>query len=131
MRHGKAELRPGPDANRRLTISGEQEVVASAGKIVKRVRPESIVASPYTRAQQTAHLVRNVWNREILIDTWDEVTPNGKCALVRDKLLGMASRQMLHAEVLGFVHPVTGEKLQFQAEPPEDMQAVLERLAGQ
>ena len=40
-------------------------------------------------------------------------------------LLKMAARQMLHAEVLGFVHPVSGAELQFQANPPEDMQAVL------
>lgn len=29
-------------------------------------------------------------------------------------------RQALHARVLGFVHPVTGESLRFEAEPPAD-----------
>ncbi|WP_405041511.1 RluA family pseudouridine synthase [Phenylobacterium sp.] len=36
-------------------------------------------------------------------------------------------RQALHAAVLGFVHPVTGESLRFESPPPPDM-AVLEAL---
>lgn len=36
-------------------------------------------------------------------------------------------RQALHAAVLGFVHPVSGEPLRFETPPPADMQA-LERL---
>ena len=36
--------------------------------------------------------------------------------------------QMLHARVLGFRHPATGEYMEFEAEPPEDFQKVLERL---
>ena len=32
------------------------------------------------------------------------------------------TRQALHAAVLGFVHPVTGEALRFETAPPEDMQ---------
>lgn len=41
------------------------------------------------------------------------------------------TRQALHAAVLGFVHPVTGEPLRFETVPPADMralQAALERL---
>lgn len=34
------------------------------------------------------------------------------------------SRQALHASVLGFVHPVTGETLRFETPPPADMQAL-------
>ena len=30
-------------------------------------------------------------------------------------------RQALHAAVLGFIHPVTGEALRFETAPPEDM----------
>jgi 23S rRNA pseudouridine1911/1915/1917 synthase len=39
-------------------------------------------------------------------------------------------RQALHAAVLGFVHPVTGESLRFETQPPEDMRR-LEALLGQ
>ena len=34
------------------------------------------------------------------------------------------TRQALHAAVLGFVHPVTGEALRFETLPPPDMQAL-------
>jgi len=36
--------------------------------------------------------------------------------------------QMLHAKVLGFVHPVTGEYLEFEAEPPEYFKKIIEIL---
>ena len=42
-------------------------------------------------------------------------------------------RQALHAAVLGFVHPVTGERLRFETAPPADMaalQALLEENPG-
>lgn len=39
--------------------------------------------------------------------------------------------QALHAGVLGFEHPRTGEQLSFLSEIPEDMQVVLERLRNQ
>jgi len=37
------------------------------------------------------------------------------------------TRQALHAAVLGFVHPITGEQLRFEADPPDDF-ARTERL---
>ncbi|WP_317855953.1 RluA family pseudouridine synthase [Chakrabartyella piscis] len=36
--------------------------------------------------------------------------------------------QVLHAKVLGFVHPATGEYMEFEADLPESFQKVLERL---
>jgi 23S rRNA pseudouridine1911/1915/1917 synthase len=39
-----------------------------------------------------------------------------------------APRQMLHAAVLGFIHPTTQQPLQFLSPLPPDMQRVLERL---
>jgi len=39
-----------------------------------------------------------------------------------------APRPMLHASVLGFVHPRTGKGLRFEDPPPADFNAVLERL---
>lgn len=43
------------------------------------------------------------------------------------------TRQALHAGLLGFIHPVTGEKLKFKAPMPGDMQALvagLEAIGG-
>lgn len=38
--------------------------------------------------------------------------------------------QALHARVLGFTHPVTGEKLRFEAEPPAEYARLLAALSG-
>jgi 23S rRNA pseudouridine1911/1915/1917 synthase len=49
--------------------------------------------------------------------------------LLRDGRQPMAAdRLMLHAATLGFVHPVTGERLDFRCEPPADFTAILQRL---
>ena len=47
--------------------------------------------------------------------------------LVAD-LLRIAKHQMLHAETLGFVHPITGEEMEFQAAPPLEFRLVQKRL---
>ncbi|VAV90874.1 Ribosomal large subunit pseudouridine synthase D [hydrothermal vent metagenome] len=39
-------------------------------------------------------------------------------------------RQALHAFVIGFVHPVTGEDLKFEAELPDDMKRLISALEG-
>jgi 23S rRNA pseudouridine1911/1915/1917 synthase len=39
-------------------------------------------------------------------------------------------RQMLHAESLGFIHPATGEYLEFTSPLPEDMAQKVEELGG-
>lgn len=41
----------------------------------------------------------------------------------------LAGRQMLHAGVLGFVHPSTGEYVEFRADPPEDFMQVLDKIS--
>jgi 23S rRNA pseudouridine1911/1915/1917 synthase len=38
-------------------------------------------------------------------------------------------RPFLHAAVLGFDHPVTGERLRFESDLPEDLQAVRRALS--
>lgn len=39
-----------------------------------------------------------------------------------------ARRQMLHAGVLGFVHPTSGKYMEFSSPPPDDFHEVLEKL---
>jgi len=43
-------------------------------------------------------------------------------------LLEIMPRQALHAKVLGFIHPITKEKLYFESELPDDMKNVIEKL---
>jgi 23S rRNA pseudouridine1911/1915/1917 synthase len=42
--------------------------------------------------------------------------------------LAALGRQALHARALGFEHPLTGEKLLFESDPPEDFQKLLAAL---
>jgi 23S rRNA pseudouridine1911/1915/1917 synthase len=41
--------------------------------------------------------------------------------------LKLLPRQALHAKVLGFIHPRTGERMYFESNLPEDMQTVIEQ----
>lgn len=41
-----------------------------------------------------------------------------------------APRMMLHAQTLGFAHPVTGQYVEFVAPPPPEFEAYVARLAG-
>ncbi|MDQ1155418.1 RluA family pseudouridine synthase [Brevundimonas sp. SORGH_AS_0993] len=51
-------------------------------------------------------------------------------APVRTAIAGAGlTRQALHAAVLGFVHPVTGERLRFETAPPQDMLRLQSLLA--
>ena len=44
------------------------------------------------------------------------------------QLLQTYKRQMLHARVLGFIHPKTDEKMYFEKEPPTEMLMLLKKL---
>ncbi len=40
----------------------------------------------------------------------------------------LATHQMLHAETLGFIHPITGEELEFNSAPPIEFRLVQKKL---
>jgi 23S rRNA pseudouridine1911/1915/1917 synthase len=44
--------------------------------------------------------------------------------------LDALGRQALHAAVLGFEHPITGETLRFESAPPDDFSGLLKALRG-
>ena len=47
-----------------------------------------------------------------------------------DNCFKLLPRQALHAKTLGFIHPITKKKLQFNSELPEDMQLCIEKWRG-
>ena len=64
-------------------------------------------------------------------------TYGGRRKLSRGAISDMADaavrdfpRQALHAQVLGFIHPVSGESLRFEADVPQDMTALIALLQG-
>jgi phosphohistidine phosphatase len=77
MRHGEAEDNRDDDFNRSLTANGRAQVTHVGRALVSRgEKPSLIVASPLTRAQQSAAIVRDVLELDIPIETWDEVRPS-------------------------------------------------------
>jgi 23S rRNA pseudouridine1911/1915/1917 synthase len=46
------------------------------------------------------------------------------------KMISSLGRQALHARTLGFIHPVSGDYLEFTTEMPDDMQTLRNHLAG-
>ena len=62
----------------------------------------------------------------------DSVYGGGPPALaVREAIMEVGlSRQALHASVLGFIHPITGEKLRFETPLPPDMAGLAARLGA-
>jgi 23S rRNA pseudouridine1911/1915/1917 synthase len=44
-----------------------------------------------------------------------------------DNCFALLPRQALHARSLGFIHPVTQERMHFESELPQDMKSVLEK----
>lgn len=67
LRHAKAERFTVSDEARTLTAEG-REAAKRVGKFCKAqgVRPELILASPLTRAQETAQLVAAAWEGEVV-----------------------------------------------------------------
>lgn len=51
-----------------------------------------------------------------------------KTNIHKGRELYIIDRQMLHATYLGFIHPITGEKLEFQSSLPDDMKECLNFL---
>ena len=45
-----------------------------------------------------------------------------------EKSLLDLNRQFLHAKVLGFIHPTTGENLEFSSNLPQDLNIILKKL---
>lgn len=54
-------------------------------------------------------------------------TPFSKYKQFVDNCFKIMPRQALHAKSLGFTHPITGEKMQFDSELPEDFKSVIEK----
>lgn len=49
--------------------------------------------------------------------------------MVHTVLKGL-NRPALHAKTLGFVHPITSERLHFSSELPQDFESALDDLRG-
>jgi 23S rRNA pseudouridine1911/1915/1917 synthase len=56
--------------------------------------------------------------------------PEDEAADAALEIIAGFRRQALHAAILGFEHPVTGEELRFETQPPEDFERLRRALAA-
>jgi len=94
VRHGTAEDRARSDAERALTAVGRDESERAGDRVAAAGTPvDSIIASPYLRARQTAALVaeRLGFQGPIVID--EALCPEASPAVVRDLLASLSGRR--------------------------------------
>ncbi len=118
LRHGQAEPMRLDDASRALTAAGEQELRQSAAFLAERCwLPQRIIASPYRRAQQTAHLMQASLLREGAIETDSLLTPDADILRCSQWLAASCSGTVLIAShmplVADLVHNLAGQSLAF------------------
>ncbi|MBC3303454.1 phosphohistidine phosphatase SixA [Pseudomonas sp. SWRI18] len=107
LRHGEAEGQAPTDAERNLTEQGRAEVLRSAAHLIGQPLG-AIIASPYVRAQQTAHLVREALGFAADIRTVPWLTPEGNPLQVLEKLdsddnVLLVSHQPLVGSLISFL----------------------------
>jgi len=56
--------------------------------------------------------------------------PRGVAKTALDAALGRFGRHALHTHLIGFAHPVTGERLEFRSELPQDINMLIKTLEG-
>ena len=107
LRHGEAEGHARSDAERNLTEHGRAEVLRSAAHLIGQPL-SAILASPYVRAQQTEHLVREALGFQPEIRTVPWLTPDGNPQQVLEKLdtddnVLLVSHQPLVGSLISFL----------------------------
>ncbi|MFK3794223.1 MULTISPECIES: phosphohistidine phosphatase SixA [Pseudomonas] len=107
LRHGQAEAHAATDAERNLTAHGRQQVLASAAQLIGQPLT-GILASPYVRAQQTAHLVREALGFEGEVRTVSWLTPDANPLRALEQLdsaenLLLVSHQPLVGSLIGLL----------------------------
>ena len=85
LRHGEAESHARRDAERELTAHGREQVLHSAALLIGQPL-DSILVSPYVRAQQTAELVRKALGFTSGLITVPWLTPESEPKFAVSKL---------------------------------------------
>ena len=94
MRHGQAHAMADSDPQRTLTARGHQEVREMAIELIDQPL-EAILASPYTRAQQTAAEVVDVTGYRRAVATVPWLTPDDEPMVVLDYLAERSEKELL------------------------------------
>lgn len=96
LRHGEAEHQASSDANRELSAYGRKEVADVARLFALKNLPlDRCIASPYSRAQQTAALFTAALTKPPLVETAMTLTPESRPIEVLNLLEGLHAENVL------------------------------------
>jgi 23S rRNA pseudouridine1911/1915/1917 synthase len=115
------------DRLRFTSRTGEGRRAVTHVRLLERLGPASLVACRLDTGrthQIRVHLSERA-NTPILADPLYGRAPKDQALRAIGEELG---RQALHARVLGFVHPKTGERVRWESPLPADMSRAIERL---
>lgn len=91
MRHGDAVIQAASDAVRPLTQKGKDDSVLMAQWLQNQgIRIDTVLVSPYLRAEQTREIVSQYIETPETFEVLDQLTPGGNAAFIADKIRDLA-----------------------------------------
>lgn len=115
MRHGEAESRAATDFDRRLTAAGRDRIRQSCAQLGARAAgPLQVVASPLTRARETAELVCLELGLDAPLGAWPELQPDAEPELAAQRVEAEPGNLLLvsHQPLSGrLIEHLTGERV--------------------
>ena len=107
IRHGRAETYASSDSARRLVSEGEQQVRQLASQFrTHSLSFDKLICSPYTRAQQTAQIIKAEIGFDKELITCDDIVPDGDVSSVIKNLNAFGDKNILlvsHMPLLGYL----------------------------
>jgi len=120
----------------RMTITSTGKRAVTNYRLLKKYRLGSLVECRLEtgRTHQIRVHMAMLKNSPLIADEkYGGLSPKGIASTKRNRelvesVLRTAGHQMLHAETLGFEHPVTGEQIEFNHSPPLEFRLVMRML---
>ncbi len=128
--NGEISLRIGrseSDRKKMSTQSKQGKEALTAWKVIERFHGATLIEA--TLGTGRTHQIR-VHFASIGHAVLGDRTYGSKTSVELNRKKVTFPRQMLHAELLGFTHPITREHLEFRTPVPEDMEEKIQELAG-
>jgi len=115
------------DRKKMSTLSHRGKAARTSWKLLKRLDGSSLISAKLATGR--THQIR-VHFLSIGHPVLGDRTYGEKTTIIYRNKRTTFPRQMLHAATLGFVHPVTGERMRFESPLPVDMEQALKELSG-
>lgn len=119
--------RSGSDRKKMSAHSKRGKIAVTAWKVIERFHGATLIEAKLGTGR--THQIR-VHFASIGHPVLGDKTYGSKTSLELNRRKITFPRQMLHAELLGFIHPVTKEYLEFRTPVPDDMAMRIQDLRG-